>query len=200
MNSWLSLKTYVKMKITINTEVLKKNDLNLGEFLVMLMGFYEIPYEHCYKQLVQAGLVEPNLFEKQSVVMSNNSKNLVAKILMESDDRAVNSGIDFEGLADKLREIYPDGIKAGTTYPWRATTEEIAQKLRTIVVKFNFTFTEQEAIDAVREYVGSFKDYKFMSILKNLILKTKSDKMGRREIDSLFMTIIENNKDKTENG
>ena len=182
------------MKITINTEVLKKKELTLGEFLVMLMGFYEIPYESCYNRLVQAGLVEPNLFEKQSVVMSNNSKNLVAKILMESDDKAINSGIDFEKLADKLRDIYPNGNKPGTTYHWRATTEEIAQKLRTLVVKFNFTFTEQEAVNAVMEYVSSFKTYKYMTILKNLILKTKSDKMGHKEIDSLFMTIIENNR------
>lgn len=183
------------MKMTINTDVLKKYDLTLGEFLVMLLGHQNIDYEQCFNKLVGVGLIEPNLFSKMSVVLSNNSKDLIAKILVESDDKIMNSTIkDFDGLAYELQLLYPHGIKPGTTYSWRGTTSEIAQKLRTLIVEHNFYFSELEAVNAVKEYVASFNDYKYMQLLRNFILKTTDDGLGHREIDSLFMTIIENNR------
>lgn len=184
------------MKITIDMEVLKKENLTLGEFLILLMGFKDLNYDTCYQKLVKSKLVEPNLFSKMSIVLSDNTKKLVEKILLDSDDRITNCGIDdFEALANKLRELYPDGNKAGTTYSWRSTTEEIAQKLKALVVVHNFTFTEEEAIEAVKDYISSFNDYKYMSLLKYFILRTWEDAPGHREIDSMFMTIIENNRE-----
>ena len=178
------------MKITINTEVLKKHNLSLGEFLVMLIGYYDIDIHNCQDCIIKKYLAEKNLFKDTSIVLSDNSKSLVARILMESDDRAISSGIDFEGLAEKLQEIYPNGIKAGKTYSWRGTIEEIAQKLRILVVLHNFRFTEEEAIKATKEYVGSFESpYKLMHTLKNFILYTNKEGM-----ESMFMTIIENNR------
>ena len=114
---------------------------------------------------------------------------------MESDDRAIKSGLDFSKLADSLRECYPKGNKPRTTYSWQGSTEEIAQKLRILVVKYDFQFTEAEAISAVKEYVASFKNYKYMQLLKYFILKTTDDGQGHKMIDSLFMTIIENNRE-----
>ena len=183
------------MKITINTDILKKYELSLGDFLVLLLGYQGTSYLKCYSNLQHKGLVEPNIFEEMAIVLSDNTKNLVAKILMESDDRAVKSGIDFSKLAVSLMHCYPKGNKPGTTYDWRGKEEEIAQKLRTLVVKYDFQFTEEEAIAAVREYVASFKDYKYMQLLKYFILKTTDDGQGHKVIDSLFMTIIENNRE-----
>lgn len=187
------------MKLTINTNVLSKNNLTLGEFLLLLMGYYEVDYINTFDTLVEKGLIEQNLFKSMSAVLSNNSKNLVAKVLMESDDKAIESGIDFESLALALQLSYPHGIKPGTTYEWRGKTEEIAQKLRTLVVKYDFQFTEEEAIAAVKEYVGTYKDYKYMQLLRNFILNTRKDSDGRLEIESMFMTIIENNREENEN-
>lgn len=186
------------MKITINTEILSKENITLGEFLILLMGYHNIDYETAYQKLVECKLVEPDLFTKSALVLSDNTKNLVAKILMEFDERAINSGIDFDRLAVKLMECYPDGIKPGTTYYWRSTVKEVAQKLRVLVVKYDFQFTEEEAITATKEYVDSFKDYKHMKLLKYFLLKTITDD-GRMEIDSPFMSIIENNRDESNN-
>ena len=186
------------MKLTINTDVLSKNNLTLGEFLLLLMGYYEVDYINTFDTLVEKGLIEQNLFKSMSAVLSDNSKNLIAKVLMESDDKAVKSGIDFDKLAETLRECYPKGIKPGTTYEWRGKLDEIAQKLRTLVVRYDFQFTEEEAIAAVKEYVDSYNDYKYMQLLRNFILNTRKDSNGRLEIESLFMTIIENNREENE--
>jgi hypothetical protein len=178
------------MKITINTEVLKKHKLSLGEFLVMLIGYYDIDIHDCHNCIIKKYLAEKNLFKDSSIILSDNSKNLVARILMESDERAINSGIDFEKLATELQEIFPDGIKAGKTYSWRGTVEDIAQKLRVLVVIHGFKFTPEEAISATKEYVSSYEPpYQHMHTLKNFLLF-----QNKGEMESIFMTIIENNR------
>ena len=184
------------MRFTINTNILAKENLTLGEFLIMLLGYHNVNYEECRNKLIATGIVEPNLFDKTSVILSDNTENKIAKILVESDAKMDNCGIeDFEELAKVLQSYFPKGNKADSTHSWRGTTEEIAQKLRTLIVKHNFYFTEHEAITAVSNYVSSFRDYRFMHTLKNFILVTHSDKYGHRDIDSMFMTIIENNRE-----
>lgn len=179
------------MKITINTEILKRENLTLGEFLTLLMALYHIEYEICKDKLVDAGLVSFNIFDDTSLVLSNNTKNLVARLLIESDDKVVNSNIDFDKLAAKLCSIYPSGVKPGTTYEWSGDPSVVALKLKTLVAKHNFTFTEEEAIKATEEYVTSFgNDKEHMQLLKYFILKTSKD----GNISSMFMTIIENNR------
>lgn len=75
-------------------------------------------------------------------------------------------------------------------------TPLIAHKLRTLVVEYNFSFTEQEALRATEEYVKSFSDDKsHMQLLKYFILKTSKD----NDMESMFMTIIENNRQHEEN-
>lgn len=187
------------MRLTIDSKVLEKHDLSLGEMLVLLIGYYGTDYEYYWDKLVQRGLAEPNLFKQCSIVLSDNSKNLVSEIITESDDKLAGCNIDFEALAEKMMSYYPDGVKAGTTYSWRGNPREIAQKLRVLVTRYDFQYTEEEAIAAVKEYVNSFiQPYKYMQLLKYFILKTIRDNGGNIEINSDFMSIIENNRLKDE--
>ena len=189
------------MKITINTDVLKKYNLSLEQYIVLLVSYYGIDCQKVYDDLVKEGLVEKNLFHDFPPIISDNIKNLVAKIMVESDDKVTNCPIkDFEGLAKVLQSLYPYGVKTGKTYSWRGDTDVIAQKLRTLIAKYNFTFTKEEAVDAVTEYVNSFQfPYTYMNTLRNFLLYTKRDDSGIIDVESQFMSIIENNRDKNEN-
>lgn len=179
------------MKITIDTEILQRNELTLGEFLVMLFGFCDVKYKENFDRLVEKNLISKNLFDKDSMVLSNNTRNLIAKVLIESDAKVMGYDLNFEELAKKLQDIYPKGNKQGTTYTWRDNTAVIAFKLRTLVAKYDFIFTEDEAIKATKEYVDSFEDdNKSMKLLKYFILRTSKND----DVDSMFMTIIENNR------
>lgn len=182
------------MRITIDTDVLKKNKIYLEDFILLLLGYYDCDVGNSLLRLNQQGLASRDVRANGNIVISDNAKNLVARIFTESDEKLKQSPIkDFDALAEKLMSIYPEGNKEGTTYLWRGTKEEIAQKLRVLVVKHNFIYTEQEAINAVKAYVYSFQetgDYKHMKLLKYFLLRTKND-----EITSDFMSIIENNKD-----
>lgn len=181
------------MKITVNTKVLQHEHLSLADFLVMLIGYYSLDYRETLHSLIDRGILQQDLSNKDSMILSDNNKNLVTRILLESNPKVISTGIDFTSLAQKLQSIYPSGVKDSTTYSWQGKTNEIKQKLMTLVVVHDFTFTEAEAIHATEEYVHSFpNDKKHMQLLKYFILKTSNH--DGPEINSMFMTIIENNR------
>lgn len=184
------------MKITINTKILQKHKLSLGEFLVMLLGYSDIDIKNSQDSIIKKLLAERSVFKDTDIILSNNTKDLVAQILLESDEKVIQSGIDFEELATELQSIYPQGNKPGSTHKWRGTTDVIAQKLRVLVAIYDFHFTPEEAIQATINYVSSFEQpYQDMLLLRSFILTTKKSKIdGISEIDSLFMTYIENNR------
>lgn len=184
------------MKFTVNTDVLQHEHLTMGEFLVLLIGYYSVNYKECLDRLITNKLVSTNVFNPNEIVLSNNTKDLVTSILVSSDDKITNSNIDYTALAKKLQALYPKGNKSGTSYSWISLTPLIAQKLRTLVVEYNFSFTEQEALRATEGYVKSFSDDKsHMQLLKYFILKTSKN----NNMESMFMTIIENNRQHEEN-
>ena len=184
------------MNITINTKILQKHNISLGEFLLMLLGYFEIDLEDCYNTVIRKTLAEKNVMRNMGIILSNNNKDLVAQILLESNEKVINSGINFEELATELMNCYPQGNKPGTTHKWRSTIDLIAQKLRTLVAVHDFHFTPEEAIQATINYVSSFEPpYQNMLLLRSFLLTTKKSPIdGFGEIDSLFMTYIENNR------
>lgn len=184
------------MKFTVNSDVLQHEHLTIGDFLVLLIGYYGVNYKKCLDKMLANKLINTNVFNPNEIVLSNNTKDLVTSILISSDDRIINSGIDYTSLAQKLQALYPQGCKSGTTYSWTDKTSLIVQKLCALVVKYNFLFTEQEALRATEEYVKSFSnDLSHMQLLKYFILKTTKD----GDMESMFMTIIENNRQHEEN-
>lgn len=186
------------MKISIDVEALYNRGLSLGEFLILLPEYFKVDYGSTIAKLVQEGIAEKNLYGTSPIVLSDNSRDLIAKCLIDSEDCIINSPIDFTSLAYKLQQLYPKGTKPGTTYSWRGNTDDIAFKLKVLVARHHFTFTEKEAIDATKEYVNSYQysehSEKYLQLLKYFILKTTSD----TDISSSFMTIIENNRKKNE--
>ena len=184
------------MKFTVNTDVLQHEHLTMGDFLILLIGYYSINYKECLDKLIKNKIVSTNVFNPDEIILSNNTKDLITSILISSDDKVINSGIDFTALAQKLQALYPKGNKSGTSYSWTDKTSLIAHKLRTLVVEYSFSFTEQEALRATEEYVKSFSnDLSHMQLLKYFILKTTNND----DMESMFMTIIENNRQHEEN-
>lgn len=179
------------MNISISDEVLSKWDLSIQEFLFLLFSVKEGDINECISSLIRKGWVDKNLFDTTKVVISNNRKEDIATILIDSEK--VETKLEFEGLADKLREIFPKGKKPGTTYMWRDTTAVIAKKLKILVSKYNCKFTEEQAIKATQAYVNSFGgNYKYMQLLKYFILKTPTNASGDVELRSDFMSYVDN--------
>lgn len=175
-------------KVSINKDVLEKNNLSMDEFLVLLLTYNKANIQEVKQSLVEKGLADFSVFDDE-LVISSTTKDLITSISIDSDVKVLSKDKEFRELADKLKELFPKGKKAGTTYMWRDSTAVIARKLKTLVVKYEYEFTEEQAIKATKAYVESFNgDYTYMQLLKYFILKTLPD----GEIKSDFMSYIEN--------
>lgn len=181
------------MRLTIDQSVLDKHNLTVSEFMVLYLSANSVNIKSCMDTLVTKGLADRNLFAEGGIVLSDKVKDLVTTIAIDSDKSVVDKDAEFIELANELRELYPAGRKEGTTYMWRGTTAEIAKKLKTLVVKYKYTFTKEQVIKATKEYISSFNgNYKKMRLLKYFILKSEKDADDNINVISELMTLIEN--------
>lgn len=181
---------YLTMNISISEKVLQKYGLSLDEFLLLYLCSREPNTKELVASLLDKGIVDKDLKDDNAVVVSDNTKELIADILVASAKVVLSKSSDFNDLANKMREIFPAGRKPETTYYWRDSTQLIARKLETLVTKFNAEFTEEEALNATRRYVESFNgDYRYMQLLKYFILKTDR---STGEIKSEFLSLLQN--------
>lgn len=181
------------MRLTIDQTVLEKHDLTVSEFMVLYLSVNSVNIKSCMDSLVAKGLADKNLFSEDSIVVSDKVKDLVSTIAIDSDKSVIDKDTEFIELANELRELYPAGRKEGTTYMWRGTTAEIAKKLKTLVVKYKYSFTREQVLKATKEYISSFNgNYKKMRLLKYFILKSERDADDNVNVISELMTLIEN--------
>lgn len=184
------------MKYTIDKKILEKYNLSIEEFLVLLINHIDGDYTQAKESLIARGIVHQHILMSDKVVLSDNSKDLVTAILVESDSKVVDKDEEYTALAEKLKEVYPKGRKPGTSYMWRDATGVIARKLKAVCVQFDVQLSESKAVEATKAYVNSFNgDYTYMQLLKYFILK-KDPKTG--ELRSDFLSYLEN-EDTTEN-
>lgn len=178
------------MRYTIDDTILSKHNLTEEEFIALIISFKDLDIKRGNDNLIAKGIADRNVYDNSKIVLSNNTRNLVSSIIIDSDKETINKEEEFLDIAESLRELYPKGKKPGTTYMWKDSNTIIAQKLKTLVVKFGYKFTKEQAIDATKRYIDSFKgDYRYMQLLKYFILKTDRS-IG--EVRSDFMSYIEN--------
>lgn len=181
------------MRITIDQSILDKHGLTISEFMILYLNINSVDIKSCTDSLVARGLADRDLFSGGNVIVSDKVKDLVSTIAIDSDKNVIDKDNEFLELANELRELYPSGRKEGTTYMWRGTTAEIAKKLKTLVVKYKYSFTKEQVIKATKEYISSFNgNYKKMRLLKYFILKSERDADDNINVISELMTLIEN--------
>lgn len=181
------------MRLTIDQTVLDKHGLTMEEFMVLYLASNSVNTKLCMDNLIAKGFADKNLFIEGSIVVSDKIKELVSTIAIDSDKSVIDKDDEFIELANELRELYPAGRKEGTTYMWRGTTAEIAKKLKTLVVKYKYSFTKEQVIKATKDYINSFNgNYKKMRLLKYFILKSERDADDNINVISELMTLIEN--------
>lgn len=188
------------MKIVIDDRLLPEYDLTLSEVLFLLFIESGGNTKECITSLVNKGWGGRDLFDDDSIVLSDNNKEKLYEIIVDSEKIIQDKKDELEQLAIKLMELYPEGRKPGTTYKWRGSVAEITRKLKNLVAKYNCKFTEEQAIKATKDYISSFNgDYRFMKLLKYFLLKAPRNNNGDVEIESDFMAYLEDTKDEVRN-
>lgn len=184
------------MRFTIDESVLAKYDIDLTSFLYLWFKARGGEIKSAVAKLIDAKLGYRDYFDAFNIVLGSFNTDKVETILLESEQVIKEKETFFDDLAEELRQLFPEGKKEGTSYMWRSNKAEVAKKLKLLTVKYGFTYTREEAIEATKAYVSSFNgNYKLMRILKYFILKTTKDADGNTSISSDLMEYIEN-KDK----
>ena len=185
------------MDFHINKETLAKSGISVDMAFYLASIYFDKPYTYdTFDIASKQGLITYNHLDRYNLPiqpkLTREGVELVESIFLNSEFKG-NNGDDsdrYDELADKLRELYPKGRKEGTSYLWRDSHAKIANKLRTLVKKYNFKFTDEQAINATKRYIESFNgNYSYMQLLKYFILKKDKD---TGEENSQLMSYIEN--------
>ena len=178
------------MKYIIDTDVLKNIDLSLAEFGTLL---YYIDrkdsneFDKITESLWTKGylikdlhgyIIEPHSFEKLQVILAECN-----------NPESVNNRASL--LADKLREIYPNGKIFNTNYYYRCNRQDIINKLKTFFKMYGTKYTDEQIINATQKYVNSFNgNYAYLKLLKYFIWK--DERLKGESVQSLLADFIEN--------
>lgn len=188
------------MKYVIDTDVLKELDIGIDEamYIVSLYLNKNITSE-TFDKLNSKGLTFIKSFDEKGlypldVDLSINGIQKAELIFAHSEiqEKTSDDKDRFNELAAALRELYPTGKKSGTNYQWRDSVSIISARLKTLVRKYNCTFTNEQAIAATKAYIQSFNgDYRYMQLLKYFICKNVAVD-GVVENNSQLLSWIEN--------
>lgn len=185
------------MKIIIDEEVLKKSNLSIEEFMILYLNYKNFNIEEINSSLINKNIAFKDVIDNRKLVLSTNSKDILSKIITNSNPKIKESSDRYKKLAEDLMAIFPEGKKAGTTYYWRGSITVIAERLKKLIAQKNVEFTDEQAINAAKRYVQSFNgNYKYMSILMYFIYKNKN---SEKEFDSQLLSYIENEAQSDDN-
>ena len=190
------------MKYIIDTEILEREGIGLDEALYLLSVYKKKPINFT---TIQKAKVENKILKfenpRDPVKITPKGQSFIESILAKSKIHVSSDNLErYRDLADKMREVYPKGLKPGTNYQWRDSTAIIADRLMKLVAKYNIEFTDEEAVSATKRYIASFNgNYRYMQILKYFISKQKPVEGAPAEQNSQFLSFLQNEESTTEN-
>lgn len=181
------------MKIEIDESVCNKYGLTIDEILVLIglsKGSKEI-YNNLNKLRYIINFGSSIFKEDIKYKVSNSAKEIISCILAESNIEVKDRIHDIEDLADKLREIYPDGKISNTNYYYKSNRKDVVNKLKTFFKIYGTKYTDEQIINATKKYIESFNgNYTYLKLLKYFIWK--DERLKGESIQSLLADFIEN--------
>ncbi len=188
------------MKYIVDDEICKKYDLEVSQFLTILLLDTKTTFEQNIEKLLDAGILvkDTNIFGTK-YYLTQNGITIITNILADSQQSNPNNFDErVDNLATKLMEIFPKGRKEGTNVFWRGNHKEIVAKLKMFLTKVSNKYTDEEIINATQRYVDyhtNSSSIGIMRVLKYFIIKNeiKNTEDGKHvEAVSDLLTYLEN--------
>lgn len=158
------------MKYVIDDAVAEKSGLPLPQLLAVMLIKTGNSIEDVFRDLLdKEAIVKTPRYPWYGVTQRWND---ICDNILLSSEKTVPTTDELIPIADKLRAIFPEGKKPGTPYYWKCNRREVVLKLKSFFKLYGTTYTEEEILNAARDYVDGFKgDYRFMRLLKYFIWK-----------------------------
>ena len=190
------------MKITIDEKVCTKHKMTLSECLLAL-AFRTAKEGDIHNMLEREILVR----QSGQYLVTQHWSDVLDEILADSSGAVEKSDDDLLKLAQKMRELYPQGKMTDrfgrpTPYYYRCNNSEVVKKLKKFFTIFG-NFSDEDILSATRRYVASFRgNYTGMRLIKYFILKDdvrpSEDGAGHVEQISDLATFLENKESEGE--
>ena len=181
------------MKIEVSDEICKKYNLSIEEALVLIGLKYSSQevFQKLNKERFLLDLGSSIFNEETKYKLSRKANEALSCILAESTNAVAKRSTNIEELADKLREIYPNGKIFNTNYYYRCNRQDIINKLKTFFKMYGTKYTDEQIINATQKYVNSFNgNYTYLKLLKYFIWK--DERLKGESVQSLLADFIEN--------
>lgn len=172
------------MKYCIDDKIALKHHLSLDELLALILLKKGCNFQVLIERMLKRELIVPNMFGNYYITEYWDDE--MQKVLLESD-KEIPKENDLNYLVNKLRDIFPKGIKTGSA-AWRGNVREIILRLQKFFKIYGNKYSEDQIIEATKKYVDSFNgNYTYMRILKYFILKDeiKMDEEGNRYVEQV---------------
>lgn len=167
------------MKYVIDENICKKHNLTLTEVLCLLFlkSSEEKPIE-VFDKLVEEEKLHSDL------TLTPHWDDEISSIILESDTTVPDKD-RIEVLVNKMRELFPKGMKIGNA-AWRGNIRELKLRMQKFF-KLYGDYTDENILKATKAYVDSFNgNYTYMRILKYFILKSEIKQHQNEEGETIY--------------
>lgn len=181
------------MKIEVSDKICEKYNLSIEETLVLIGLKYSSQevFQKLNKERFLLDLGSSIFNEETKYKLSRKANEALSCILAESTDIVAKRTTNIEELADKLREMYPNGKIFNTNYYYRCNRQDIINKLKTFFKMYGTKYTDEQIINATQKYINSFNgNYAYLKLLKYFIWK--DERLKGESVQSLLADFIEN--------
>lgn len=164
------------MKYIIDEKVCEKHNLTITEVLCLLfLKSCDGNYSDVVSKLIkEEKIIESNTPDSNNVdylYLTPHWDDEVSSIILESDN-SVPDKDRIENLVNKMRELFPKGMKIGNS-AWRGNVRELKLRMQKFFKMYG-DYSDEAILKATKAYVDSFNgNYTYMRILKYFILKSE---------------------------
>lgn len=162
------------MKYIIDEKVCEKHNLTITEVLCLLfLKSCDGNYSDVVSKLIkEEKIIESNTLDSNNIdylYLTPHWDAEVSSIILESDN-SVPDKDRIENLVNKMRELFPKGMKIGNS-AWRGNVRELKLRMQKFFKMYG-DYSDEAILKATKAYVDSFNgNYTYMRILKYFILK-----------------------------
>ena len=183
------------MTVCLSKEGCQKNNVSIGEALLLLSIHNNADLDVAQKELIRKGYITADrndLFQQVGWRLTNKGTEVIDSVIVDSDKKS-KPDERLAQLATRLKEVFPKGKKDGTNYYWADGVALIVRRLKLFFRKYGDTYTDEQIVKAAEKYVQGFNgNYTYMRLLKYFIFKEKVGAAGEVEGDSELISYIEN--------
>lgn len=157
-------------KVNIDEKACTKHNLSFDEVLVALV----------YRNVESPSSVLSELLSKEVLVkkegkylITQHWNDIIEEVLCDSTT-VKDEDAQLKELAEKMRELFPQGKMHNTPYYYRCNNAEVVRKLKKFFKQYG-RYSDEDILDATKRFIASFHgQYRYLPLIKYFISKLKS--------------------------